>query len=98
MQSLTKIIVLAALAGVLTFGALSVAILEPKSAELERIQEKWPPVFRPNARQNKDLERIQEKHAPVKAGVGTGVKRHPRFLPLPQCRSRRLRARPEYTG
>ncbi len=34
MQSLTKIIVLAALAGVLTFGALSVAILEPESAEL----------------------------------------------------------------
>ena len=34
MQSLTKIIVLAALAGVLTFGALSIAILEPESTEL----------------------------------------------------------------
>ena len=39
---------------------------------LERIQEKWVPVFRPNARQNKDSERIQEKHAPAKAGVGAG--------------------------
>jgi len=32
---------------------------------LKRIQEKWAPVFRPNARQNKDSERIQEKWAPV---------------------------------
>ncbi len=36
---------------------------------LARIQEKWVPVFRPNARQNKDLERIQEKHAPTKTEV-----------------------------
>ena len=39
---------------------------------LKRIQEKWAPVFRPNARQNKDSERIQEKYAPAKAGVATG--------------------------
>jgi len=32
---------------------------------LERIQEKWAPVFRPNGRPNKDGERIQEKWAPV---------------------------------
>jgi len=44
----------------------------PEWAAIERIQEKWGPIFRPNARQNKDGERIQEKHAPAKAGVGTG--------------------------
>ena len=27
---------------------------------LERIQEKWVPVFRPNARQNKDLEHVSD--------------------------------------
>ncbi len=27
---------------------------------LERIQEKWAPVFRPNARQNKDLEYVRD--------------------------------------
>ena len=27
---------------------------------LERIQEKWAPVFRPNARQNKDLEHVSD--------------------------------------
>ncbi len=27
---------------------------------LERIQEKWVPVFHPNARQNKDLEHVSD--------------------------------------
>ncbi len=27
---------------------------------IERIQEKWTPVFRPNARQNKDLEYVND--------------------------------------
>jgi len=31
-----------------------------KPGSLERIQEKWPPVFRPNARQNKDLEHVRD--------------------------------------
>jgi len=32
-----------------------VPILPAYERSLKRIQEKWPPVFRPNARQNKDL-------------------------------------------
>ncbi len=33
--------------------------------DLEPIQEKWVPVFRPNGRPNKNLEPIQEKWVPV---------------------------------
>ncbi len=36
------------------------------SPKLKRIQEKWVPVFRPNARPNKNLEHFRAKWTPVR--------------------------------
>ncbi len=50
--------------------------------DLERIQEKWVPVFRPNARPNKDLERFRDS---VKFGNALGPPRPSPGHAFPEC-------------